>query len=59
MGCNHERLRTVGNRLFCKICGEELPIEYLTGERKQATNTPAEVKTDKPTPKKRTAKKAE
>jgi hypothetical protein len=53
MGCNHERLRTVGDRLFCKDCGEELPLEYLTGERKQ--NTPE--KADKPAPKKR--KKAE
>ena len=59
MGCNHERLRTVGDRLFCKICGEELPLEFLTGERRQAKNPPADVKTDKPTPRKRTAKKAE
>ena len=56
MGCNHERLRTVGDRLFCKICGEELPLEYLTGDQKQAKNPPAAEKTDKPAPKKRTPK---
>ena len=28
--CVHGRLRTVGNRLFCKDCGEELPLDFLT-----------------------------
>lgn len=59
MGCEHEHLRTVGDRLFCKDCGEELPIEYLTGERKQAKNPPVEEKTGKSPAKKRTPKKAE
>lgn len=54
MVCKHEHLRTVGDDLFCKDCGEHLPIEFLTGG-----NKPAEEKTDKPAPKKRTAKKAE
>ena len=27
--CEHEELRTVGNRVFCKQCGAELPIEFL------------------------------
>ena len=27
--CEHERLRTVGNRVFCCACGEELPLEFL------------------------------
>lgn len=58
MGCNHEKLRTVGDRLFCKVCGEELPIEYLTGEQKQAKNPPAEEKAGKSPAKKTTAKKA-
>ena len=59
MGCNHEKLRTVGDRLFCKVCGEELPLEYLTGEQKQAKNPPAEEKTGKSPAKKTTAKKAQ
>ena len=31
--CEHEHLRTVGHRLFCKDCGAELPIEFLTAEK--------------------------
>ena len=58
MGCAHEHLRTVNNRLYCKDCGEELPLEYLTGEQKQAKNPPVEEKTGKAPAKKTTAKKA-
>ena len=58
MGCNHEKLRTVGDRLFCKVCGEELPLEFLTGEQNQSKNPPAEEKTGKSPAKKSTAKKA-
>lgn len=32
--CQHEKLKTVGDRLFCKICGQELPLEFLYGELK-------------------------
>ena len=28
--CEHKNLRTVGHRLFCKDCKEELPLEFLT-----------------------------
>lgn len=56
MGCKHENLRCVNNRLFCKDCGEELPLEYLTGTK--AENPPADEKPKSPA-KKRTAKKAE
>lgn len=28
--CEHKNLKTVGHRLFCKDCGQELPIEFLT-----------------------------
>lgn len=34
MSCKHENLRTVNNRLFCKDCKKELPIEFLTGGEK-------------------------
>ena len=50
MSCKHEHLRTVGDRLFCKDCGDELPIEFLT-EGSQ------EVQPEKPV-KKAPAKKA-
>ena len=35
--CNHKHLKTVNNRLFCLSCGAELPIEFLTGEKKKET----------------------
>ena len=56
--CNHERLRTVGDKLFCKDCGKELPLEYLVDGTKQAEKPDPEAKMDKPTSRKRTAKKA-
>lgn len=36
--CEHERLRTVGNRVFCCACGKELHLEFLLAksEPKQA-----------------------
>ena len=34
--CEHKNLRTVGNRLFCKDCKAELPIEFLTKDEKPA-----------------------
>ena len=27
--CEHERLRTVGDRVFCCACGEELSRDFL------------------------------
>ena len=63
MGCNHEKFKAVGDRLFCLDCGVELPLEMLTGGQKQGKNPPADVQTDKPatkaTTRKKTAKKAE
>lgn len=60
MGCSHDRLRTVGNRVFCCNCNEELPLEFLTGKSgENPVNNPAPVEEkDKPTSRKRTAKKA-
>lgn len=34
--CEHKNLRTVGDRLFCKDCKEELPLEFLTAGQKPA-----------------------
>ena len=60
MSCVHERLRTVGDRVFCCECREELPLEFLMAKNgKNSVEKPAEeAKTDKATPRKRTAKKA-
>jgi len=58
MDCKHEHLRTVGDRLFCKDCDMELPLEFLTGGKSDGQKAPADEKTDKPTPKKKTARTA-
>ena len=60
MNCKHERLRTVGNRVFCCECREELPLEFLMAKNgKNSAGKPVEeAKTDKRTSRKRTAKKA-
>lgn len=31
--CNHEILRTVGDQVFCKLCGVALPLEFLMGKK--------------------------
>ena len=39
--CEHKNLRTVGDRLFCKDCKEELPLEFLTeGQKKEVPEAP-------------------
>ena len=64
MSCKHERLRTVGNRVFCCGCGEELPLEFLMAKNrlveaeKQAEKAVPTKKADKAPVKKRAAKKA-
>jgi hypothetical protein len=60
MGCSHDRLRTVGDRVFCCDCQEELSLEFLMGKNgENRTNNPAPAEEkDKPTSRKRTAKKA-
>lgn len=64
MDCKHERLRTVGHRVFCCSCGEELPMEFLMAKNKhvkaeeQAEKAVPVEKTDKPTSRKGRPKKA-
>lgn len=36
MGCTHGRIKTVNCDVFCLLCGEKLPADWLTGK-----NTPA------------------
>ena len=63
MGCDHKRLRTVGDRVFCCECKEELPLEFLLSRNApvKAENR-ANKAADEPKPKaparKRAAKKA-
>ena len=45
MDCEHERLRTVGDRVFCCTCGEELPLDFLMAKSAPKEEKPAERKT--------------
>lgn len=38
--CEHKNLRTVGDRLFCKDCKEELPLDFLTEGLKKEDHAP-------------------
>ena len=60
MDCKHEKLRTVGDRVFCCECKAELPLEFLMAKNgKNRTNNPSSAaKTDKAPARKRAAKKA-
>ena len=55
--CEHDRLYTIGDRVFCCECGKELDIAFLEGKN-SAKNPPADESKGKSTGKKRTAKKA-
>lgn len=35
MACTHDRIKSVNCRIFCVLCGAELPAEYLTGKNVQ------------------------
>ena len=54
MACAHKRIKSVNCVLFCDICGEKLPADFLTGkqspEPEKAAETPKE-------PQKRTTRK--
>ena len=55
--CEHGRLRTVGNRVFCCECGKELDISFLEGKN-SAKKPPDNTGTDKSPGRKRRAKNA-
>ena len=38
--CDHERLKTIGDRVFCCICKTELPLEFLINQGKPAEPDP-------------------
>lgn len=38
--CEHEKLKTIGDRLFCKICKQELPLEFLYGKKEEPDPDP-------------------
>ena len=63
MDCKHERLRAIGDRIFCCSCNAEVSIEFLESRntslnaQEPAKNPSDEAKTNKPTSRKRTTKK--
>lgn len=38
--CDHERLKTIGDRVFCCICKTELPLEFLINQGKPSEHEP-------------------
>ena len=41
--CDHKNLRTVGDRLYCKDCKQELPLEFLYKGQEEAPAEAVEV----------------
>lgn len=61
MDCKHERLKAIGDRIFCCACNKELPLEFLTdrnanGENR-ANSTDVDANANKTSSRKRTTKK--
>ena len=42
MACKHERIKSVNCVIYCDICGEKLPIDYLVGKDRIAEQKAAE-----------------
>lgn len=42
MECNHERIKSVNCRIFCDICGAELPADFMPGKSTPAPDKAAE-----------------
>ncbi|MBQ1776807.1 MAG: hypothetical protein IIZ93_01485 [Acidaminococcaceae bacterium] len=56
--CEHKNLKSVGKQLFCKDCGKELDMAFLTAQ-KQPEKAAQDDKPAKSPAKKTRAKKAE
>ena len=42
MNCEHKRIKSENCVISCVDCGEILPLEFLTGKKSSAPETPAE-----------------
>lgn len=42
MACKHERIKSVNCRIYCTLCGAELPVDYLVGKSRIAEQKAAE-----------------
>ena len=64
MDCKHERLRAIGDRIFCCSCNAELTTAFFeslnaSSDAQEPVKNPSDdARTNKSTSKKRTAKKA-
>jgi hypothetical protein len=58
MACKHERIKSVNCVIYCDICGEKLPIDYIVGKDRIAEQKAEEpAKEAQEQPKKTTRKK--
>lgn len=52
MACAHERIKSVNCVIYCDICGEKLPVDYLVGksriESQKAAETPVKPQKEEP-----------
>ena len=55
MSCKHERIKSVNCHIFCDICGEELPIDYLVAKDRIAAQNAEKAAAE--TPVKKTVRK--
>jgi len=42
MACAHERIKSVNCVIYCDICGEKLPVDYLVGKSRIQEQNAAE-----------------
>jgi hypothetical protein len=58
MACEHKRIKSVNCVLFCDVCGEKLPADFLTGKHSSEPAKAAETaKEPQETAKKKTTRK--
>lgn len=53
MACKHERIKSVNCRIYCDICGVELPAERLTEKHPSADEQPEKAQETKKTTRKK------
>ena len=57
MSCKHEKLKSVNCHIYCQICGEELPIDYLVGKDRIKAQETAEKAVEPAEPVKKTTRR--
>lgn len=57
MTCKHEKLKSVNCHIYCQICGEELPIDYLVGKDRIKAQEASETAVETAEPAKKTTRR--